>query len=220
MKYMKMIGLALLAVCAITAVATATASAALPEFSKTGATVTGEAVGGTTFETKGGTKVACTGGSTSTGKIASEKTITGMKIAFTGCKSSGFACTTEKAKEGELITNAVVGKLGYINSAKKEVGLLIAPEKEGGNFFTFNCVGSLIKVVFTGSVICPITPINTLTKEKKWVCKQTKGVQSVTKFEGGPEDFHKIAINGGAAEQAALEGTFIIKTSVALEIKA
>jgi hypothetical protein len=220
MKYMKMIGLALLAVCAMTAVATATASAALPEFSKTGATVTGKAVGGTTLETKKGTKVTCTGGTTSAGTVASEKTITKSKITFTGCKSSGFACTTEKAKEGELITNAVVGKLGYINAAKKEVGLLIAPEAEGGNFITFNCVGSLIKTVVTGSVICPIGKVNTLTTTFTLACKQTKGIQSVLKFEGGPENFLKTSINGGAAEQSGQEGEATLTDSVALEIKA
>jgi hypothetical protein len=218
MKLLRSTGLLLVAICAIAGVASASASAALPEFSKAGPTLTGTS-GASTLETKGGTKVTCTGGK-NTGTIATVKTITKIVVTFVGCKSSGFACKTPKEASGELVTTELTGTLGYTNAAKKEVGVKLAPTA-GGKFIEFECVGGIVKVQVTGSVIGALTPVLTPTTKFTLTFKQTKGVQALTKFEGEKEEsLLKTSINGGAAEFSGQESTSNIVTSETEEIKA
>ncbi|HST33081.1 MAG TPA: hypothetical protein VLJ80_06120 [Solirubrobacteraceae bacterium] len=218
MKPLRLMGLTLIAACVMAGAASASASAALPEFLKTGPTLTGTS-GASTLETKSGTKVTCTAGK-NTGTITGVKTVSKIVVTFTGCKSSGFACKTPTAASGELITTELTGTLGYTNTAKKEVGVKLAPTA-GGKFIEFECVGGIIKVQVTGSVIGALTPVNTLSTKSTLTFKQTKGVQALTKFEGEKEEsFLKTSIGGGAAEQSGQESTSALVTSEADEVKA
>ena len=192
-----------MALFAVGAVASATSSAALPEFLPTkGVELKGTAKGTATLETKGGTKVTCTGGS-SGGEISGEKTASKIKIIFTGCESGGFKCLTPKAKAGELVTVELTGTLGTINLAKKEAGILFKPTV-GTKFIEFECFGGIIKVQVTGSVICPITPVGVKSATFTLICKQTKGVQAIKEFEGGKvgKELLETSINNGAFEES------------------
>ncbi|HST33082.1 MAG TPA: hypothetical protein VLJ80_06125 [Solirubrobacteraceae bacterium] len=217
MKRVGLTGMAAMWAVAATAVAASPAVAALPEFSNTGITFSGTAGAGT-LETKSGTKVTCTAGK-STGTITGVKTVSKIVITETGCKSSGFACQTPKAASGELVTTELTGTLGDINASKKEVGVKLAPTA-GGKFIEFECVGGIIKVQVTGSGICPVTPINTETTKFNFTCKQVKGVQAVTRFEGEKEEsLLKTSIGGGPAEQSADECTTTITGTASTTIK-
>jgi hypothetical protein len=219
MKRLRLAGLGLMAILALSAVASATASATLPEFSPaSGVTLKGKAVGNAILETKSGTKVKCTGGS-SGGEVTAEKTVSKVKIIFTGCESSGFKCKTPGAASGELVTEELTGTLGYISKAGKEVGILFKPTS-GTKFIEFECVGGIVKTQVTGSVICPIKPVNTKTTKFTLLCKQTKGVQSPLKFEGLAEESLKTSINGGTPEQSGEEAEASIETSKEMTIVA
>ncbi len=219
MKRMRLIGLALVALFAMGALASASASAALPEFSPAkGVTLTGTS-GKAVLETLGGgTKVECSGGS-SGGEITGEKTVSKVKITFTGCKSAGFACTSGSDPSGTLLTNELTGTLGYISKANKEVGILFKPTT-GKEFIEFNCVGGIVKVKVLGLLICPITPVNLVVKEYTLKCEQKEGDQKPTKFEGGEVEVLKTAINGGEEQDSAEEATAKVVTNVASEILA
>jgi hypothetical protein len=222
MKRFRPIGLALLAMFAVAAASAATASAALPEFETT-ATLTGKSKAGekTILQTLAGTKVECESGATKSGK-ATEKTkqITGVVISFTGCKSSGFSCESSGAGAGNIVTNEITATLGYINKTAKTVGLLFAVAKAGGFFVEFNCAGGIVKNKVLGQLICPIEPVNTKTTKFTLTCKQEKGDQAVTKFEGGETEVLKTSVNGGTEEDSAQGGVAEITSSVTEDILA
>lgn len=213
MKRYRIIGVVLLAVCAVSAVASANASAALPEFLPTsGVKIIGKATSKAILQTVAGTKVECSGGS-SEGEISGAKTVTKVKITFTGCKASGFACETEKAGKETIVTHEITGTLGYINKATPEVGILFATTKAGDFFTEFNCAGGIVKNKVLGSVICPIGEVNKSLEKFTLKCAQKAGVQIPTKFEGGETEGLKTSINGGTEEGSAEEATAEINTT-------
>jgi hypothetical protein len=216
MRRLKVVLLALGAVMAVSAVASATASAAKPEFVFTGTEkgFTGKQVGSGTLETKGGTKVSCTAG-TSTGEIegaSGSNKVTKTVVTFTACTSSGFECHSPGASSGEIKTKELKGQLGYISSTEKTVGLDLEP-KEGEFFVEFTCFGFLSSKV-KGQVIGKLTPVNKEVKTTEHFTlayEQTGGVQKITELEiEGVKDTGDIlssSLNGGAEEQAGEQST-------------
>jgi len=75
-----------------------------------------------TLATAGGTTVVCKT-EESGGEYNSTKTVTGVVVRFTSCEAAGFKCATSGAKEGEIVTNLLEGKVGYENKAKKKLAL-------------------------------------------------------------------------------------------------
>ena len=221
--------LALVAVFALSAVASATASAAEPEFGRckneagtfkdSNCTVGG----GTAFkwvplaegekvkftstsgegflETANGEKVTCTA-DTNVGETNGPKKDV-VTVTFTGCTSSGFKCNSAGAAAGEIKTNKLLSEIGYINKAAKEVGLRLKPE--GELFVEFECVGGIVKVKTKGAVIGKYTPVNEMNEKfvlnLKCVAGK-KGVQEIEKFEGGLKETLASSKNGGAFEAA------------------
>jgi hypothetical protein len=218
MKRIRIIGLALVAAVALSAVGASAASAALPEFSpSSGVTLTGTSGAGL-LETVTGTKVTCTA-STNGGEITGAKTVSKVKVKFTGCESTGAKCNTSGAASGELVTEELKATLGYLNASKKEVGLDFVPV--GTKFIEFSCGTALVGVKVTGSVICKVTPVNMPTKTSTVTCKQAKGIQEFTKFEGGETDVLKTQIGiEGLPQQSGEETTATATASVEGEIKA
>ena len=134
-------GLWIFAVCAMSAVAAANASAAAPEIGRckkvakgsgkySSATCTKLKAGGeyewtagaekgkfTTkgglaiLEQKGGSAVACKT-EASGGEYTGPKTIAGVVVTFTGCESGGIKCKTTGSSEGELVTKPLEGVIG------------------------------------------------------------------------------------------------------------
>jgi hypothetical protein len=173
-----------------------------------------------TLETVGGNTVSCTGGQ-ALGFInsAQDLLVGGSGITFTGCAALGFGqgkCQSG-ATEGEVTTSRLLGLLGYISKATKEVGVLFEPDN-ASDFATFKCntlLGAETLLV-KGTAICPLSPVNTTTDSYRLVCNQTKGVQTPLSFEGaetkdtletegtGPKPF--------AFEQSGIQTSFDVLT--------
>jgi hypothetical protein len=212
MKRFRLIGVALLAVFAMSVVASATASAV--EFLPTkGVKILGKATSKAILETLGGTKVECSGGS-SEGEISGPVTVSKVKITFTGCKSSFFACESAKAGKETIVTHEITGTLGIINEKPLEAGILFATTKAGDFFTEFDCAGGIVKNKVLGRVICAIAEINKSLEKFTLTCKQKGGDQTIKRFVGGAEDEVLLtSINGGTEESSGEEATAEITTT-------
>src|SRR4030081_3466421 len=148
MKRMKIMGLALVAVFAMTAFA-ASSAMALPEvgrciagsssskYSDSNCNVKGafefvktivknkftSAGGEGVLETTSGTKVVCKTQSATGEYKAGGKEVTNVVAKFQGCAipALGITCKTKGAPEGEIVTNPLGGKLGYILKSAQQV---------------------------------------------------------------------------------------------------
>jgi hypothetical protein len=216
MKRIRMAGLCLVAVFAVSAVVAASASAALPEFSGPFPKPFTSKSGKVYVETVGKLRTTCTAG-TNGGKVTGPKTGI-VTIRFTGCKALSYTCTTKGAAVGEIVSN-LRSTLGYINKAKKEVGIALE-SATGAPFAEFTCGPA--NVVGTGSAIGKLTPINKRVKAgKPFILKftQANGKQRPTKLEGGPTDV-LVASIGGVSQEAGLSGTDEVLVEGGAEIKA
>ena len=176
------------------------------------------------LETVGKVTVECKAG-TSTGEIKSTKEVVKVLVKFTGCETSGIECKTAGAGAGEILTKELKSKLGYINKAKKEVGLSLTPALAKGAFAEFECPLAKATIVVKegagkrgNSVIGAITPVNKMAKAFTLTFKQVAGKQSPEKFETGLVDVLESSLNGGAAEQAGLEATDTLTTAEEVEL--
>ncbi|HEX5851723.1 MAG TPA: hypothetical protein VFY36_01400 [Solirubrobacteraceae bacterium] len=225
----KLIGLALVAAVALSAVVVASASAALPEIVKPGTAteLTKKTIktkgGASTLETASGTTVTCTG-NTAVGRGQGTKQVTKTVVKFTGCKSSGFACQSAGAAANEIVTKEVEGEIGYIfPEANKQVGLDLWPSSRtamektlhefNAIFVKFTCAGFLNDEV-RGSVIARMTPVNKSVKAgspftlnyKKGTNPGEQEIQSLKNVEGGVVDVLESKLAGGGFEKANQQG--------------
>ena len=217
--------LALIAVFAMSLAASATASAALPELvNKEGKEVvkkkfTGKASGTSTFETKSGEAVKCTG-STTKGEVTGLKTQS-VENKFTGCSAvSGLLkCKTKSAAAGEIVLK-VNAKVVYLSESAKTVGIDLAlPET-----LTIECTGLLSETLkVKGSTPCPTT--TALSKKSTLTCKETKGKQEFTEYEEGGVKVKDITETEGsgtkkfAFEESGLTSTNELEFEEEVEIK-
>jgi hypothetical protein len=173
-RYRTMLG-TLVAVFALGALASASASAALPEFSpKSHIKFTGTFGGGEIREPSG--SYSCSTGSMS-GETANGNEVAKVHIKFV-CK--GF-CTSHGEKLGTWETSELKGRLGYVNKTKKEVGLLLEPVT--GAVSECEYFAAPAKVL--GSIIGKLTPVNVSTTNYTLTYEQVEaGVQSIRHFEG------------------------------------
>lgn len=204
MRSIKIMGLCLVAVFVMSAVAVATASALTPTFLFPGggskpqfSSTSGEGK----LVTKIGEKeetVECAS-DTDTGEIikGTDK-VQNVLVVFAGCKGSidgdPVKCTSASLAEGQIKTNQLEGDLGYIkNTEPREVGLVLKPEASApeGLFAEFTCAdGSILKakIKVKGEVIGKIEPINKLvTTKENFTLKYEHGtsasVQQYTSLE-------------------------------------
>jgi hypothetical protein len=208
----------LLALCAIalmSAVATATASAALPEQSP--ATGTFKVTSGkSAFQLSNEEKVTCTG-DTGEGKLTGAKT-SESTVKFEGCEALGFKCSSSGAKSG-VIETSIDSTLVYLakeGKATKTVGEDLQLAKE----VSITCLIVTLKV--KGSTLCPLTPINTKTKSLTLTCKQTKGIQEYTEYENEKGEILKDiteTTKSGKTFQSGLESTESLALSTEGEVK-
>ncbi len=169
-----------------------------PGAKKTGFTVAG---GTATLETVGKEKIACKVGD-GNGQYSSPKMVESTVIKFTECTHLGAKCTSAGASEGEIVTSALEGELGWISKASKTVGLAFSPE--AGAFAEAEC-GST-KVEISGSVIANART-NEMLEEGVLTFEQKTGKQKPTKLEGGVKDVLEMVFAGGLLEQTGLEAT-------------
>jgi hypothetical protein len=246
MKRMRIMGLCLVAVFALTIVAASSASAA-PTFYEC-AKVSGGTFekgcgkeGGKggyalqpgrgknkAFKGKGGSAVLTTpavGGEVKCGSSKDEgfvsSSFTGqekVKVIFGKCTSLGKNCSSAGAKKGEIKTNPLEGTLGYISKTGPKVGVSL--KGEGGlDSADFTCEGLIIET--KAAVIGEITgDINVFSKEATDSFTVTGGgTQTITKFEGGPTEVLETLINGSGPFESG-EATTTKNKGESLEIKA
>jgi hypothetical protein len=218
MKRLRSVAFCSVAVVAMSAVVAASASAALPEF------------GGPfpkPFKSKGGTAVIETAGIkltctalTDVGEVLGAKTGE-VTVRLTGCSGDTFPCTSPGAAQGEMVTSELTTTLGYINAAKREVGIALAAVSPTP-FDEFECAG--FKIVVEGSVIGKLTPINKHVKPTSHFTlkfAQKKGVQTPRKLEGEPVDVLEGHLAGEPFMlQAGLKAKDEISFAETVEIKA
>jgi hypothetical protein len=208
MKRVNIGGLCVVAVFAMSAVLAASASAALPEFSPPFPKPFTSTSKTTLLQTVGGAKLTCAA-DTNVGEITAPQSGF-VKITFTGCKLKKIPCNTPGVAPGEIITGMLSMKIGYINKAKKEVGVDLE-EPTGAPFITFVC-GAAMRAVVIGSVIGRITPVNKVVVPPatfKLKFAQTAGVQKIAKLEGGPIDVLETSL-GGPFEGSGLASTDLL----------
>jgi hypothetical protein len=205
MKRITITGLCLAAMTLTSAVATTTASAALPEFSGPFSKTFTSTSGKTLLETVGKAKLVC-GADTNLGEITGPQTGV-VKIKFTKCAVKSIPCNTPGLPAGEIATTILAIKLGYINKAKKEVGMDLL-SATGAPVMEFMC-GSALRGLVIGSVIGRVTPINKpVVPPKTFLLKFTQalGVQKPVKLEGQPKDVLETSF-GGPFEESGLAST-------------
>ena len=89
---------------------------------------------------------------TNTGEAEGTNKVANVKVTFTGCACLSSLPCTAPAAEGEVKTNTLKGKLGYINKAAKEVGVLLEPAAANkGRFAEFECGEFGIDIVGVGN---------------------------------------------------------------------
>jgi hypothetical protein len=228
MKHIKIIGLALVAVFAISVAASATASAALPELLKSGGgelvnkTITTKSKTGESpkLEAKSGNTVICTS-DTSTGKAEGTKKVKEVVVTFKGCEAtilgSKEKCNSTGKAAGEIETEQLSGEIGYISASAKTVGLALwpssrtaaekeAPRKFEKSFVAFKC-GIFANNSVKGAVVGQLTVTNGTTKGELAYNKKgaETGVQELQKLEGvegGEKMVLMSSLNGGAFEES------------------
>lgn len=218
MMRFRIIGLCLMAGIAGSAIVSASACAALPEFSGPFPKSVTSKSGIALIETVGGAKASCQAG-TNTGEVTGPKTGTTI-LRLTGCVVLSFKCTSPGAAEGEIVSNPLSITLGYINKALLDVGVSLE-SATGGPIAEFKC--GPVDVTETGSLIGRITPIDKVVKAgKPFKLKftQRKGKQKPNKFEGGPIDVLMASVDGGPPEEAGVSTKVELTLNEAGEIKA
>jgi hypothetical protein len=239
MKRIKIMGLCLVAVFAMTAAAAASASAAEPAFyeckkvvggkyekgckklgvGKTAAYEIVEGVGkGKAFKGTGKAATLHTpavGGEVKCtgfkdeGKVATPTTETGVISTFTGCTSLGKKCLSPGQKAGTIKTNKLKGELGYISAAEHKAGVDLAAET-GTVLAEFKCEG--LEIVVTGSVVGEVTPTNTFSKTTTTSFKVNgSGYQEYKALEGHAEDVLESEINGSGPFESGQEAAAVNK---------
>lgn len=226
----------LVGVLALAAVASASASAALPEFQQGGKALaktvklTGKG-GGILFAStnsggENGDEWQCTGSSL-TGETSGAGGVANVVIKLTGCQVQAVQdhwCTSPGAKEQEMISTQLSGRLGYTYKETTHAGLLLEPPT-GKLIAECSDQRKAKTVELRGSVIGGITPVD------KETTKFTLGYnynasqrwkQEPMYFEG-EEVIHNLESAVLASKtfyQTGIKGSFEVTTGEAIEIKA
>src|ERR1041385_1059344 len=170
-----------------------------------------------TLETVGGTKITCTG-ETSSGEYTGLKTVGKMVAKFTGCETNKLKCESSGAGSGNINTAPLGGSIGFETEVIPPSKDHLASElhSESGNIAEFECAG--LKVVVKGSVLHKITANSMkLTATEKFTA--SKGKQKPEHFAGGVPKEHilETSTNGGAFEQSGQTITSILTNEEKVE---
>jgi hypothetical protein len=166
--------LAMLAVVALSAVASSAAFGATDEVlfvsPKTSESYKGESGSGT-LSTLAGTKIVCTS-DTSEGELKAKEGT--LHIDFKGCNSGGITCTGLGEAAGVILTLATTLLVADVLSPLAGAILVTLSPVH------FSC--SIILFEVTGKVLCLITPINTATKHFEIFCQLTGNDPKETQY--------------------------------------
>lgn len=210
MKRFKLLGLALMAVFALAAVLSASASA-LPELlaQEANATYTGKSTAANpTLETSKEEKIVCKEASAE--GVQETDTLGTFHIHFTGCESSGFKCNTTGDESGIILSLGTFHYVFDVLTPELGVAILFLPEEQN-----IKCT-ALVTLKVKGTILCLILEPLTSAATHEFHCVQSKGKASETKWwndEGVEQNALALTSkNGGtfieSAEQALASVTF------------
>ncbi len=200
----------LVAALALAAMTATGASAAPPEFSPPFPNAFNSTSKAMTLESAvSKVKVTCKK-DTDKGEISGPSTAL-VRMAFTGCRSTevvGVLCSSPNGAPGEIVTERLLGTLGYtMREPVKEVGLDLSAAT-GGPMAVFFC--GALKGEVLGSMIGRITPLDKATKKLTLSFAQAGGHQAITRLLGGPVDAPELKL-GGPLEEAGFSNTDKLK---------
>jgi hypothetical protein len=226
MKRMRMMGLLIVAVFALS-VAASSATASPVFYTKAAIGETAAAVpftgtlGSAFLEPASKTKITCTGGS-AVGEATSATLTKGNLTKFTGCETGGLKCNSTGKGEGQIDTVILEGKLGAITSALPGIRLFPEVGGPGAVLAEFTCGGGAVKIVVKGSVIGSLSgasgtePANgKFAASDKLTFAETAGVQKYTHFEGEGAEQLESSANGGAFEKSGQSVIATLKSTPA-----
>ncbi len=208
--------LALLAAFALTALASASASAALPEFSASKYPVTYKITHSEVLLESGNGNIDCIGENESqkiSGEITSATTATAT-WTLTSCEETPFhgKCTSEGAALGEIKTASLPVKPVYISKENKNVGLEFNYVENLKPFAKFQCEGDAEKSSIKGAVIARITPVNAKVSLFSVNFNGGPRVESYPlEFEWNPGEWRPLSVRTGSMR---------MNTAAAIEVKA
>jgi hypothetical protein len=193
------------------------------------------------LETVSGNTVKCTketavGEYLEKGTTPSTKEVHHVVATFTGCSAPalGLSCKTAGHAEGEIVTNELEGKMGYISGKGTKtpvVGQELKPGKTapGKLFAKFECGPGLAiievgkgTVAPTGNdcIIAPIAPVNVMALTATETYSGSAGKQNPEKFSTSTKICNlESRTNGGAWERATQALTATVIAEEELEIK-
>jgi hypothetical protein len=159
-----------------------------------------------------------------------EGAITGPRSAqssyvFTGCVTKegefqGANCHSEGAEENEIRTPTIDAELVFIDQARHEVGMLLAPDE--AVYMSFKCGGQSVKAI--GPFLSPVGPLNQQTTSFTASLSRIGPVQFPAEYESA--DGQRRQAIPTAEREGQLPGTtgvelsFGIHTGVPLTVKA
>jgi hypothetical protein len=202
--------LALIAVFAMSAVTAAAASATTPEFKPVPTKKKFTGTSGTLVWTwdNGAEKITCSKGST-TGAITGARTVGGVVLVYTGCKSSSATksncpINSKGAKAEEIVTEPLAGELG--TSVKNSAVVVLRLKAETATkWFTALENACTSRAAWTGSVAPEVSSLSKGT---------VHGLVLAT--VGGKQAITEIKLDSGELEEPEL---VTYASSVATETK-
>jgi hypothetical protein len=94
--------------------------------------------------------VECTS-ETNKGETSGKNQIANIFVKFNGCLAFGKIACQNTVTSGEILVNALKGKLGYITKSPLNVGVMLEPEHHHGEFAKFTCGPGVGQVVGVGN---------------------------------------------------------------------
>jgi phospholipase C len=167
-----------------------------------------------TLETVRKVKVTCKG-EVSSGEYTGPTTVGGVVVTLTGCEALSAKCNSAGAAEGEIVTSALEGVLGWEAKEEHRVALDLFPAQKGGAFTEFVCGATSLAV--RGSVISPvISGRMQSTTTVKYAA--TAGRQKPEHVEGEANDVLESSLLGGIFEQTGLTLTTTLTNAEPIEV--
>lgn len=207
--------LALAAIFVLSAITTASASAALPEFKPVPTKKKFTSTSGSVYsDWNNGTEVWKCSKSTASGEITSATVLGKVVIKFTGCEATNTQnekCSLKSPSggAGEIVTGALKGELGTIKGGSG-VGLLLGPEsKKTVMSIEASCItGGAV----TGDVAGEMQVIGKKQATNKLAFATSAGKDSITEItlDSGTKEKPSLKLGGG-------EGTFEAADSLTFE---
>jgi hypothetical protein len=216
MRQIRALGLCVLASLAFGAATTASASAALPEFSGSFPKAFTLKSKSSMLETVGKTKIKCASDTGEGEATASQTLFVSMTLA--GCKKGTVACSAM------VFGRTYPSLIGYIDAAKDEVGIALQGGTPAGTVMAATTCGShRLSVVADHGVVGKVTPVNkAVAPSEHFTLKfsQKEGKEKLTGFEGGETETWLCVVDAGPYEECGFASSEELTFAEEVQIKA